>query len=566
MLITLLIALAMASSSSSDKFGGSQAAKSVLAVAGNKTVAAKILTALQKDGLLRLGGEITEKGFKRAIAGASKDHCDFQTPYGKVVQELDLGPGLSKWEYCNPLAFIYYLSTISVAFSDMMRQSVADASTCRIVIYVDELCPGNPFRPEKGRTLQCIYWCMADWPQWLLQRTFAWPVLGVIRSNLVEHLPGALSYVMRRVLDIFWAADRPSFATGVHICHSAGAFIMKAVFAGFLADLEGHREITRWKGSAGKRCCLSCKNVINMRSVLGDGDVNLLCSDCASFQPMTNERVFAIHDQLAAESGNISNAKFEALQTQLGFTFCPDGILGDMRLRSMYRPVDHAIRDWMHTLVGDGVANSCISGMLHDMKDANLKVEQVQTFSMLCQLPAKYGKVSDAWFAPRRLRDTTIASFASIVLSMVPILVLFIRKFDIREVLPSQVECFEQLHIIIGLFRLGAEGAVRHADQLRARIAHFHALFANVWPVYARPKLHHLHHVLDGMAFIGKLLSCFVTERKHRETKMRALHVFRHMEHTVVRDMVHSQCEQFKDGIDLFRDMFLVRPTLNTKL
>jgi len=76
-----------------------------------------------------------------------------------------------------------------------------------------------------------------------------------------------------------------------------------------------------------------------------------------------------------------------------------------------------------------------------------------------------------------------------------------------------------------------------------------------------KPKLHQLHHVVDGMEFVGKLLSCFVTERKHRETKAHALTVFRHMEQTVLKDMVHSQCEQIANGIDLYREAFLVRPS-----
>ena len=32
----------------------------------------------------------------------------------------------------------------------------------RLVIYLDEMNSGNPFRPEKSRTMQCSYWCVAD--------------------------------------------------------------------------------------------------------------------------------------------------------------------------------------------------------------------------------------------------------------------------------------------------------------------------------------------------------------------------------------------------------------------
>ena len=49
------------------------------------------------------------------------------------------------------------------------------------------------------------------------------------------------------------------------------------------------------------------------------------------------------------------------------------------------------------------------------------------------------------------------------------------------------------------------------------------------------------------MQCLGALLSCFPTERKHRTVKARALHVFRHFERTVLRDLVQEQLEKLGD-------------------
>ena len=49
-------------------------------------------------------------------------------------------------------------------------------------------------------------------------------------------------------------------------------------------------------------------------------------------------------------------------------------------------------------------------------------------------------------------------------------------------------------------------------------------------------------------------------ERKHRHLKDSALHVFRHLEHTVLYDAVNKQCQQLLDGVDLFKEQFLVTP------
>ena len=72
--------------------------------------------------------------------------------------------------------------------------------------------------------------------------------------------------------------------------------------------------------------------------------------------------------------------------------------------------------------------------------------------------------------------------------------------------------------------------------------------------------MHHMHHIVDGMQWLGKLLSCFVTERKHRHVKDSALHVFRHLEHTVMYDVVNKQCQQMLEGVELFKEQFLERP------
>ena len=160
---------------------------------------------------------------KRRLQIAATHHANADTPYGKVVQSMPLPSArLRLWQYCNPLALIWYLSSISNSFSDLMDASSTLGVPMRIVIYIDEVCLGNPLRPEKSRTIQSIYWAFVDWPQYILQRTLAWPVFGTIRSTIVETLPGGVSYLMKRVLLTFFPASGDSFATGVTIVRRQG--------------------------------------------------------------------------------------------------------------------------------------------------------------------------------------------------------------------------------------------------------------------------------------------------------------------------------------------------------
>ena len=61
-------------------------------------------------------------------------------------------------------------------------------------------------------------------------------------------------------------------------------------------------------------------------------------------------------------------------------------------------------------------------------------------------------------------------------------------------------------------------------------------LYSELYDDVVKPKFHHLYHVVDGMRAAGKLMSCCVTERRHRSTKMFANHTFRHYEATLTLD------------------------------
>ena len=111
----------------------------------------------------------------------------------------------------------------------------------------------------------------------------------------------------------------------------------------------------------------------------------------------------------------------------------------------------------------------------------------------------------------------------------------------------------------IGELATGPEEVPRYVDKLRRTIVEFYGLLS-LLSTSIKPKLHHMHHIIEGVVRLGKLVSCFVTERKHRIVKDCALHVFRHIEHTVLADLVNRQCHQLKEGVDLSKAQCLVHP------
>ena len=164
----------MASSSRGDPQRPAKRQKTLADLAALKGVAkgglATVLHALHEQGLLTdslvRGG--STKQYQRGIQSAIE--VPLITSYGPVVQEMPL-PIVDhpKWYYINPLALVAHLCTVSATFFSLLVDAFEAAGRkFRIVIYIDEIDPGNPLRPDKGRTLQAIYWTFADLPRWFL--------------------------------------------------------------------------------------------------------------------------------------------------------------------------------------------------------------------------------------------------------------------------------------------------------------------------------------------------------------------------------------------------------------
>ena len=550
---------------------GSDVGRELVAKGHTKRSIVDTLKALADAGMIKdIHGEDADiTDVKRKLTEMSAEHGNVATPHGKVIQKVKLdAPGMMYWEYMNPFAFLYYLSSLSVSFGSMMRSICDSANPLRIIIFADAMVPGNPFRPEASRKLQCIYWCIVDWPQHVLQRSFAWPVFSIIKEATLHDIDGGLGRLMRIILRIFFGDSGDSFTRGVHINDSQGGFVVTAIFGGFLQDLVGHKELSEMKGANGLKCCMTCSNVLNMRyRAPRAGEVRVNCSDSSQFVYRTNEQVFATIDELKAEYDRLlmlphfPARRWENLQKESGFNLVLEGILLDLDLRRIYKPVDHTIRDWQHTVVQDGVANTHVAALLHCLKErCAIGVDRVQSFSQLVNYPSALGKLEKDAFAPGRLKAETVTSFSSIMVTMVTVLHFFVDIFASTQI-PDEFLCFTKLHHIIGILRMGPEDAMAHVQDLRTLIGQHLESFNRLYnDVGIKPKMHHLFHVPDGMDWIGKLLSCFVTERKHKMVKKAALYIFRHIEHTVLTDIVNTTFQQVIGGHDLYKDAFLVMP------
>jgi hypothetical protein len=122
----------------------------------------------------------------------------------------------------------------------------------------------------------------------------------------------------------------------------------------------------------------------------------------------------------------------------------------------------------------------------------------------------------------------------------------------------AHLRCFGLLNEMVGLLRLGPEGAMLHMDRIEELIRQHHEAMVRLYGDNCKPKAHHLHHVPDGARWVSKLFACYVTERKHKSVKQAALYIFRNFEHTLINDVLNRFFEQMGDGVDIYTQRSLV--------
>ena len=562
--LSAIVGLAMASSSS----GSAPPAKrakllSELTAHGGctRTALAKILSTLHKEGALHgTLGEGAERTIRSHIQYAIEDGAQANTPYGPLIVSMNTGPAdVPDLEYVNPLAYLHVMCARSESFFELFK--CKQGVDRKVVIYIDEICPGNPLRPDKSRTTQAVYWTIADFPGNILVQSGMWFLFSVVRTKIMCTLPGSVSGYMRNVLKIFFGNGAFNFQRGVILSHGDRSVLMRGCFSGFIADEKALKEIFSLKGASGSKPCMKCQNVSHRMKPsdrVGTSLVSIACRQPHLLHYHTNDSIYQIVDELRRRKPLSTVAEMARLEQIFGIHYDEDSLLFDDELRGIVKPVDHYVRDWMHTMVSHGLVGTQVARLLARLKANGIRSESVGEYARQFHLPKVRGKVQADWFAEHRVCADHLRTFASEQLNMLPIIQAFLEDVVMPTgTLTDHITCFTMLHRIVQVFALGPLGAMRYVDTLPQLIIDHGVLYDKLYPTMVKPKFHQLLHIPEDMQSLGALLSCFPTERKHRTVKSSALHIFRHFEHTVLRDLVNQQLIKIGDD-SFYTDISLV--------
>jgi hypothetical protein len=255
-----------------------------------------------------------------------------QTPYGtlhKVIQlPLPCG-GKLDLEYQAPLPMLHVAARkpgfARFLLERLRAKSPGRDSPWRLIVYSDEVSPGNQLSHDNRRKLQCIYWSFFEFGPDALQHENAWFVLTAVRSQAIKALDGGMSHLVGALLqDVFF--DDSAHDISVAGCHVVFVDSQRgSIYANFgmkVADEAALKAVLLCKGASGSKPCFQCLDCVDddlAPQAAARNLVPMTCVDINAFKPQTDKRIHIALQRLRDSKPLLSQAAFKALQQALGW-------------------------------------------------------------------------------------------------------------------------------------------------------------------------------------------------------------------------------------------------------
>jgi hypothetical protein len=188
-----------------------------------------------------------------------------------------------------------------------------------------------------------------------------WFEVLFVRSNLAGTVKGGVSSILRALLNTFFNPNTHDLRrSGVCLPLTTGNSLHLWISLDIVvADEAALHYMYGCKGAGGLKCCLLCQNIFNYKNERGiaEGDQGgwvqtHACTDSSKMVLHTPESITAVLNRLQSATVGISE-----LQTRLGWSIVPNGVMFDTRTRMLCEPTAHALYDFMHVLFVSGVFN-----------------------------------------------------------------------------------------------------------------------------------------------------------------------------------------------------------------
>ena len=309
---------------------------------------------------------------RRTIREARNLTVDQVTPYGPLLHPLYLDAADGGRPIQVLIACPFALLSVAYKECEPFRQLLDSKHALRpsshdapwqIVLYSDEIVPGNNLSFENLRKNWAVYFSFLEFGPEILCREEAWLTLTTKRSSEIVKADGGIAQLFTSILKHFFGRDTHALQrSGVLLEHGDHRFRLIAHLGMILQDGGAHKLVWCCKGDAGTRMCLLCRNLVARESGIVDEDgSNLLLSSIvheADLDFASNDDIRGTVQRLAAFSVTDTPGDFKLRQQACGFNHVRHNLLLEPSLADVVRPVSHYCHDWCHAIFVHGVFNT----------------------------------------------------------------------------------------------------------------------------------------------------------------------------------------------------------------
>ena len=469
-------------------------------------------------------GKVPEACSRSTLKRARDEEINIKTPYGDLMQSvaIDMNNGSQRhFSYIHPLALIWYLCSVSLQFKEFMSDKLRETSCgwqkpWKLILYGDEVGPGNNLKHYNKRKLHCVYWSFAELGTRALSSEWFWFTLVVCRSTVINEVDGGVGAFFTAMLQILFGRSASFTTSGVLI----GSAMLYATLGHVIADMDEFKHMFDLKGHNGLFPCLFCKNIAKKTGDLegiADDVRTITETDIGKCAFWTDAGRIATADILREQKPILSPDEFDRLEMVSGLNYAPKGMLFCQALRSIMFPIKLVMFDWMHIYLVGGIWNSEMDKMIKALRP-KFQSTDLHAFFNDFTWPACFGSWGGKLIFEKRSKTDKTTSFkcsASEGLSAYALVRTFLSmkvlgKFSqfLDAVCHSYFALAHVLDILLSIGRTYVcPGELR--DAIRAHLDMHKALYGESDWV---PKMHYALHLAVQMVSHGTLWSCFIHE------------------------------------------------------
>ena len=464
------------------------------------------------------------------------------TGHGPIVEHMELTqsngaqlrvPSVNFWALLQQAILEADSSYARHFWAQVLAHPPGPDNAWRLVLYCDEIVPGNPLAVQTKRKIWACYGSFLEMGAHTLQHEQAWLCLGLLRSNLVNKAESGVSQWISCILPTIF--QRPAYDLrhgAVPLQQPNGGVLLFRLDLSMIVQDGAHKFLWSCKGDAGTRMCMLCRNVLAQRCDILESSGLPLCGSSEIREERlllsSDESIYEAMDKLVRKKTELTAGDFQLWQQSTGWNYQPRSILQQQDQRWLVRPVSQYCHDSMHALLVSGVFQTVVWLLLSTLQRQFPNIWEIANrYVEKWTLPAVTKHTARGLLDEGRAKvcreNEAFKCTASEGLTLSPLLAAFLRQLvraqsDVEAI--SEVRCFLQLDKLVACCqRARAEDAVAPAE-MRTRVRGFlTCVIAANWQSSMHAKFHWLLHFAGHLAKWRFMVQCFTHERKHKTIK-----------------------------------------------